>query len=181
MGGNVIVFPADPKRINAVEAFEMVFAFDNESFVRDRGFSVTANLFTRRSLFDKVGPFVKSQVSEDVEWCQRASSLGYQLGYCCEAVVEHPARPTWADVCKKTRRMEVEMFNLRVNSQSRRLRWVFRLVAYPFSAMAHTPRVLSSPSLKGFKQRLGALTVLYRLRLFRASVGFSLLVSEHPA
>jgi len=178
VGGDVVIFPGDPDRVNAVEAFEMVFAFDNEDFVNSRGFSVTANLFTRRSVFAEVGDFSRMKISEDVDWCYRATAGGFRLAYVPGAVVGHPARPTWADVCKKTRRMEVEMFFLKVNSTWSRIRWMLRLLAYPLSAVAHTPRVMRSPRLGPWRQKLGALFILYRIRWFRAKVGFSLLFSR---
>jgi cellulose synthase/poly-beta-1,6-N-acetylglucosamine synthase-like glycosyltransferase len=181
VGGDVVIFPADPNCVNAVEAFEMIFAFDNKSFVQEKGFSVTANLFTRRSIFESVGWFARSTLSEDVEWCRRAVSAGFRLGYRGDALVEHPARPTWGDVCKKTRRMEVEMFALKVDSTPSRLRWLLRLLAYPLSAIAHTPKVLSSPRLTTSRQKIGALFILYRIRLFRARVALGLLLSRRTA
>ena len=80
VGGDVVIFPADPDRVNAVEAFEMIFAFDNKSFVQDKGFSVTANLFTRRSIFERVGWFARSTLSEDVEWVSPGGVRWVQAG-----------------------------------------------------------------------------------------------------
>src|SRR3546814_1034304 len=50
--------------LTSAEAFEKVFAFDNEDYVRSKGFSVTANLFCRRADFEIVGPF-RTELSED--------------------------------------------------------------------------------------------------------------------
>ena len=57
VGGRVDVLVEDPRRMTAVEAFESVFAFQNERYVKRRGFTVTASMFVSRSAFDAVGPF----------------------------------------------------------------------------------------------------------------------------
>ncbi len=51
------VLAPDPARPTPAEAFELVFAFDNESYVRKKGFTVSANLFCTRAVFDRVGGF----------------------------------------------------------------------------------------------------------------------------
>ncbi len=180
VGGRMVVFPADTANVNSVESFELVFRFDNEDYIRRTNFTVTANLFTRRSIFDKVGGFLATGVSEDVEWCHRATAAGYRLGYKGDVIVRHPARPDWPALCKMTRRMDMEMFKLRVTSNVARIQWVLRILFYPLSAVAHTPKVLWSPNITGLGQRIGALIVLYRIRLLRSVIGFRLLISGVP-
>jgi GT2 family glycosyltransferase len=178
VGGRMDVFPEDPSKIKPVEAFELVFAFDNRDYVLRGGFSVTANLFTRQSIFKRVGYFSPLGLSEDVEWCRRATSFGFRLGYDDDVVVAHPARPTWADMWKKTLRSDTEMYNLNVGSNIARMRWLMRVLGYPISAVVHTPRVLMSRNLNSNGQRLGALSVLYRIRLRRSVLGLRLLLSS---
>lgn len=72
-GGRIEVFDETPGPRSGAEAFETVFAFDQESYIRDKGFSVTANLVTARATFEQVGPMVVG-LSEDVDWCRRAVS-----------------------------------------------------------------------------------------------------------
>ncbi len=175
VGGRMDVFPEDPSRIKPVEAFELVFAFDNRNYILKNGFSVTANLFTRQSIFKRVGYFSSLGLSEDVEWCRRATSFGFRLGYDGAVVVAHPARPTWADMWKKTLRSDTEMYNLKVNSNIARIRWLTRVLGYPISAIVHTPKVLMSKNLENLSQRLGALSILYRIRLQRSALGMRLL------
>src|ERR1700722_14317858 len=71
VGGRMDVVADNPEAITATEAFELVFAFDNEHYVHRKGFSVTANLFCPSAIFDKVGRF-RAGLSEDVEWSHRA-------------------------------------------------------------------------------------------------------------
>ena len=58
------VLVQDPRRMTAAEAFESVFAFRNERYVKDLNFTVTASMFVWRSVFDAVGGF-ENGVPED--------------------------------------------------------------------------------------------------------------------
>jgi GT2 family glycosyltransferase len=90
---------------NAIECYELALAFDQRRLAR-QGLSVTANLICRREVFDSVGPFNASLFSGgDWEWSRRATSLGYTIGYCHDCVVHHPARRSWAEILRKSRRV----------------------------------------------------------------------------
>src|SRR5436189_258200 len=69
VGGRMQVLVEDPARPRPAEAFEAVFAFDNRRYVEEMGFTVTANLFCPRAVFDAVGGFGVG-MSEDLEWCR---------------------------------------------------------------------------------------------------------------
>ncbi len=175
VGGRMDVSIAEPGRPSAVEAFEQVFAFDNADYVRRKGFSVTANLFCARADFDRVGGF-RSGVSEDVDWCTRAVTSGLRLVYAQEAGVAHPARRTWGELVAKWRRINRETFGLRPRGVRGVLFWALRTLALPLSAVVHTPKVLLSPRLTRWTDRLGAAQVLYRIRLWRMADALRLLL-----
>jgi len=177
VGGRMKVFPADPANVSPVECFELVFRFDNKRFVEKSRYTVTANLFTRKSVFDRIGGFAVSVISEDIDWCHRALAAGYTQGYRDDLLVNHPARPDWASLCKMQRRLDMEIFEFKATSVVARLGWLARVLAYPLSAVAHSPRVLLSANLKGLRQRLSALVVLYRIRWWRVGLGVNLLLS----
>src|SRR3984957_19059455 len=67
VGGRVDVLVEDPQRMTGAEAFESVFAFQNERYVKDLKFTVTASMFVWRSVFDAVGGF-ENGVPEDKDW-----------------------------------------------------------------------------------------------------------------
>jgi len=95
VAGRVKVVPADAKRPTAAEVYEMLNAFPQETYVTKHRFGVTANLFVRKAVFDKVGPFLDSVMSGgDWEFGRRATAAGFSLVYAPSAVVEHPARHT---------------------------------------------------------------------------------------
>ena len=169
VGGAMVVSVADEPALTPGEAFERVFAFDNRAYVEAKGFSVTANLFTRRSVFDAVGGF-RPAVSEDADWCLRARDAGYRIAYAPAAVVAHPARRTWAALTGKWARLTREGAALHRARGGSRLAWAARTALLPLSIVAHLPRVVRSPALTGARDRWVAAGVLARLRLWRLAV-----------
>ncbi|MGC6401646.1 glycosyltransferase [Sphingomonas sp. FW199] len=168
VGGRMIVFTESGGRPTPAEAFELVFAFQNEAYVRDKGFSVTANLFTTRAVFDAVGPF-RNGVSEDADWCHRARDLGYRIGYAADARVSHPARTDWPELERKFKRINAEMHQLLMGRPGGGWRWAAQCVILPLSIPAHAVRVLRAPTLNGVDERLAALGMLARIRMWRTT------------
>ncbi|MFA5988451.1 MAG: glycosyltransferase [Sphingomonas sp.] len=166
VGGEMVVTVRVAGQRSGAEAFEQLFAFDNRRYVERLGFTVTANLFTRRAVFGAVGGF-RTQVSEDAEWCARATAQGFSLSYAAGAVVAHPARENWEQLLNKWRRMQQERFCLMAGQPWGRVRWWLRSLALPFSAVAHAPRVLLSAGLDSWGERWRALGTLFAVRLWR--------------
>lgn len=66
----------------------------------------TANVFTYARVFEKVGLFNPNLKSNgDREWGNRVFAAGYNLSYCNEVCVQHPARNSWMEVSKKMTRV----------------------------------------------------------------------------
>lgn len=166
VGGAMTVLVDDRRLKTGAEAFECVFAFDNRAYVERKGFTVTANLFCRRDVFDAVGGF-GTGVSEDLEWCHRATSQGYRLGYAARAVVGHPARRDWIELRGKWRRLNAETYALHRARSGGALQWLVRSWALPLSILVHVPVVMRSRALRGPIERWRALRTLIRLRLWR--------------
>lgn len=166
VGGAVKVSVAEPGKPTPSEAFEVVFAFDNRSYVEKKGFSGSGNLFTTRAVFEDVGGF-RPSVSEDVDWCHRARSKGYRLAFAAEAIVWHPGRRSWSELCKRWRRLAKEAVALERDKGTSAVRIAMRAVAIALSPIAHVGRVLGHDRLDA-AAKLSALGVLFRLRLLRA-------------
>ncbi len=166
VGGAVKVSVAEPGKPTPAEAFEVVFAFDNRSYVEKKGFSGSGNLFTTRAVFDAVGGF-RASVSEDIDWCHRARGLGFRLVYAADAVVWHPGRRSWSELCRRWRRLTSEAVALDRDKGTSAARIAFRAIAIALSPAADVGRVLGHDRL-GLSGKLGALGVLFRLRLLRA-------------
>jgi len=80
------------ERPNAIERYEALWRFDQESWVK-QGWAATANMCVERTAFEVVGGFDPEyrRIGEDVDFCIRARRAGYELGFCPEAMVTHPA------------------------------------------------------------------------------------------
>ena len=174
VGGAMRVLVRDEQAMSAAEAFEAVFAFDNESYVRRKGFTVTANLICPRDIFEHVGEF-RAGVPEDMDWSHRARDAGYLIGYAEQAVVGHPARATWPQLEAKWRRLNAEAYQLSMSIPGARRAWTLKALALPLSPIFDTPKVLTSARLRPWRARLLALAMLYRLRLWRGMNALSLL------
>lgn len=166
IGGEMRVSVRCPGKRSGAEAFEQVFAFNNERYVRQEQFTVTANLFTRRALFDSVGGF-RTAVSEDTDWCRRAVAAGYSIDYEPMAIMHHPARIDWGQLVRKWARIQEENFALMMERPRGRLRWLLRSFALPISIFTHAPRVLFTDQLDNLSERGRALATLVCLRLWR--------------
>lgn len=179
VGGHVRVLVRNPDDMTPAEAFERVFAFDFKTYIEKKGFTGAGNMFCRREVFDRAGVF-RVGLSEDLEWSRRAVSTGARLGYAPGAVVGHPARITWEQLRDKWRRLNAETFGLMDGQMGQRTKWLMRNALMPLSAIAHTPKVLTSRELNTGRQRLQALGMLYRLRLWRMLDAVTLLMSTRP-
>jgi GT2 family glycosyltransferase len=164
-GGSVEMFDETPAPRSGAEAFETVFAFDQEGYIRDKGFSVTANLVTSRATFEAVGPFTTG-VSEDLDWCRRACAAGFRLQYDPELRVLHPTRSDWPALRRKWRRLTEEEYGIVSGREGGALPWLAKALAMPPSALVHLPRVLMHPALAPAERMRGAATLL-RLRVAR--------------
>jgi glycosyltransferase involved in cell wall biosynthesis len=167
VGGTVHVFDETPAPRSGAEAFETVFAFDNAGYIADKGFSVTANLLTPRTVFEDVGDF-RAGMSEDLDWCQRATAKGYGLVHEDALRVAHPTRSDWAALERKWHRLTDETWGLQGSGGAARIKWAVRALAMPLSALAHLPRVVKHSDLNGATERWHGAMTLIRLRLTRA-------------
>lgn len=87
------------------EVYDRVTAL-NQEFYATEGRAATANVFARRSAFDKVGLFDDQTMSGgDMEWARRAIALGIELLYVPDVVVGHPARASFEEHAVKRRRI----------------------------------------------------------------------------
>jgi GT2 family glycosyltransferase len=117
LAGHVKLFFKDPEQLTMIECYEQVTAFPQEQFLKDAQFGATANVFTFRSVLEKVGGFDSSLKSGgDMEWGQRVAASGYTQAYGKDAVVEHPARYSFAQFYRKTRRSAGGGYELQIKN-----------------------------------------------------------------
>lgn len=102
-GGAVNVVQADPK--SATETYDRISHLNQRIYVERQNFAATANLVVNREVFDEVGTFDEDLVSSgDMEFGQRASK-SFDITYCEDAVVDHPARKGLRNLWRKNYRL----------------------------------------------------------------------------
>lgn len=166
VGGRVNVLIDHDRPLHAVEAFEVVFAFDNRNYIEQKGFTGAGNMFCSRAVFDATGAF-RVGMSEDLEWSHRARAAGFTIGYSEAAAVGHPARENWEQLVRKWARINRETFALGQPTVSHRLRFLVRGWLMPLSIVAHAPRIFRTPALASQRDRWAALKGLAGIRLWR--------------
>jgi GT2 family glycosyltransferase len=166
VGGRVEIFDETPPPRSGAEAFETVFAFDIKAYVEKKGFCGSGNLVTTREVFSATGPFMHG-LSEDLDWCRRATALGFRLAYDDNLRVGHPSRQDWAALRRKWLRLTEESFGVNGRGAQARIKWALKAFAMPVSILAHLPKVLTSPALRDAGERRRAAMTLARLRLAR--------------
>ncbi|WP_407496384.1 glycosyltransferase family 2 protein [Pseudooceanicola sp. MF1-13] len=164
--GPVTMFDETGGTRTGAQAFEHIFAFDTKAYAK-KGFGVTANLITSRTLFDRAGPF-RDGVPEDKEWCQRARAAGGQIIYDPQLVMQHPTRADWPALRAKWRRLVTEEWGVHQAAQKSLWRWRLRAVLVALSGPAHVPKVALARGL-GPAEKARAAATLLKLRFYRSA------------
>ncbi|WP_306252659.1 glycosyltransferase family 2 protein [Parvularcula sp. IMCC14364] len=170
VGGAVDVTVEKPSAPTSVEVFEKVFGFRQKLYIEKKHFSVTANLFAHGDAVRETGLFTNG-LSEDVDWCHRARSLGFRLSFYRKCVVSHPARQAWRDLKIKWSRLILEQ---RTGCQQAwgggiagLMRWYLLAMLIAVSALPHAALLICNPAAGTLQSRLGATGVLFRIRIWR--------------
>ena len=170
VGGRVDVLVEDPRRMTAAEAFESVFAFQNERYVKDLNFTVTASMFVWRSVFDAVGGFVNG-VPEDRDWCRQGAAQGISDRFCVE-IDRRASRPpddagAQAQIAAADARVVRSGSARRARDRSSCWRANGRSC---LSIAPHALVALASKRLSGTRNRLLAIGALAQIRAYRFAV-----------
>ena len=132
-GGAVRVVVPDGASENVVCLYERLFSFPQERYIKESHFSVTANLFVARALFDSLGGFREDLYSSgDLEFGTRARMEGVPVRFCGAAVVEHAARSSLQALFSKQRRILGGQFILSRGSRRRELGYTTRAILEAF-------------------------------------------------
>ncbi|MGI0494302.1 glycosyltransferase family 2 protein [Alkalinema pantanalense CENA528] len=83
-----------------IELADSIVHLQQEQYV-SLGYGATANLAIPRAAFARVGTFANVLSLGDKDWGQRATHLGYKIGFAPTAIVRHPARSTASALFKK--------------------------------------------------------------------------------
>lgn len=144
VGGKIEQFKADDKMTDAVFEYQRLFSFNQEHYINHKGFSVTANLFARKKVFEKVGDFNSDLFSGgDFDFGLRAKKAGFSIVYDSNLVVNHPARGGLKDLKKKKIRTTQGGYDIRKGSVN--FTHFFRLISPPLKSISKIKKVSSYP------------------------------------
>ena len=181
LGGDVRVAVADPARLGMIEAYESIFGYQVERYIRDIGFTITCNLAMRPGVLAAVGPFGGLAIAEDRDWGQRATAAGHRIRYAPGMIVRHPARRDFGQLARKWDRHMGHDYMQAQDQPLGRLRFLAKTLVMAPSALAELPRVLRSDRVEGPRNRAMAFAGLARIRAYRARRMAWLLAGGDPA
>lgn len=173
VAGKIELFYQDPQHPTPVEIYESIeLDFPQDKLLETEHFGVTANLFTRRSVIERVGPFnAEIKSGGDKEWGQRVFAAGYTQLYSETALVNHPARYSWHELYKRVTRINGGLHDLTKTSWtfSKQLKRLFRdiglLTTPPFRSLF---RIWSDQRLPSRQQRLWFIQAMLFVRYVSA-------------
>ena len=149
VGGDIQIFPARQDAPTAVELYDVAFGLPQKNNIRIHGRCMTANLITRRTVFDRIGTFDETVYGGgDHQWCNRLREDGGTVAFCPSAVVRHPARHRLNDLMRQARREVGGRFDRRMHSRARRsilhTTWMVGRVCLPnFAKMVRARSLLA--------------------------------------
>jgi glycosyltransferase involved in cell wall biosynthesis len=169
VGGAIDVFFQDPRRPTPTELYERLTAFPQQKYVETYHYAVTANMFTRRAIFERVGAFNGDLASGgDREWGQRVHAAGLPLVYADDVQIEHPARRRFGELATKIVRVTGGMEQLRAGRRGA-LAKVLRAAIKDMIPPADKIRgIWTDRRLAGASQRMKVTGVLLGLRYVQA-------------
>jgi glycosyltransferase involved in cell wall biosynthesis len=168
IGGEITIETADPVTLTPIEAFERVFSFRQQMYIEKRHFSVTANLAISAPVAQAVGPFGDVNMAEDIDWGRRAFAAGFPTRYEPRMRVWHPAQLDFDALVRKWRRIMSHDYNDHFAAGRPMWRWVMLAAMVAASVIPDSARILVSPKLRGIGNRWRGMTMLAKIRLFRA-------------
>jgi len=94
--------------------YQQLFSMQQEKYVNKYGYAMTANLFVKKKVFDKVGLFRDDLYSGgDDEWGRRVTHFGFNMKYAQDVVVKHPSRNSLKQLLQKKIRTTGGVYQIR--------------------------------------------------------------------
>jgi glycosyltransferase involved in cell wall biosynthesis len=179
LGGDVRIGYANPQKLTTLEAYESIYAYRMERYIREEGFTGTGNLVVKRPVLETVGPFAGLETAEDKDWGRRATAMGYEITYVPQMRVYHPARRRFIEIFEKWDRQLAHEYGAITHSTGK-LRWVIKMLAMVPSPLAEIPRIAGSDRVPHVVNKLQAFVGLGRIRAYRAGRMLDLLLHGQP-
>jgi glycosyltransferase involved in cell wall biosynthesis len=175
LGGDVRIWHSGSGELDAIAAYESVFAYRFKLYIERHGYSGTGNLAMFRRDFEAIGPFAGIEVAEDMEWGRSARAAGFKFRYVPDMIVYHPARTSLQELYAKWDRQLVHYRNMTQGTPGWRLRWATKALLVLASSAPSVVTVLTSDRITGIANRAKAIAVLCAVRTHRALTMLSML------
>ena len=168
IAGRIRLYYKSQKLTNA-ELYEKIYAFNQDVYVQQDGSGVTANMFTYREVFDKVGLFKEDLLSGgDYEWAVRARNANHEIKYAEDVIVNHPARFHLNELVKKAKRVGGGQAGFDKFSNLKPVKSLIRFVYDLRPPVNSIPLILSKGKDLALPQKLLVFYIRYYLSIITA-------------
>lgn len=150
--GNIEVFDSN---LNIYSFLDSEIHLKSEKYSL-KNYGATANMCITKQCFNNVGGFLEVTSGGDQEFCRRAISKGVEFVFFKELVIKHPARSSFNDLIKKSKRvgqgLGENIFNYNRSARENiifLLKQVFQLFI-PFTDIVRTPKLAKKNKKYGY-------------------------------
>ncbi len=166
VAGKIELFPKG-NRPTIAEMFEIITGFRQELYVKKWHFGATANVFTKKQVINKVGPFNDYLISGgDLEFGKRIFEAGYMQIYAPEVIVWHPARGSVLKILGKHRRV---VRGINCIQKTKSIKKLLVDIKDDWPQLADFREILGDRRLKKFRLKASIFFILLLVRFARTS------------
>jgi len=181
LAGHVGIVRQVPERPTALELYEGLYSYRVKLYVERDHYAATGNMAVRKTAFETVGPFGGIATMEDRAWGQRATAMGMQLAFVPEVAVLTPACRKFGELVRRWDRHIAHDFKEISPGWGGALKWMALSLAIAGSPAIEAARLMVNPRGYSLLERLRALGVLTRIRLYRAGRMLALLADNRSS
>ncbi|MEM7064915.1 MAG: glycosyltransferase family A protein [Cyanobacteria bacterium P01_B01_bin.77] len=168
VAGKIQVYCQCQDSPSAVELFDLLYGFPQETYVERDHYGATANLFAHRQVFEQVGLFDDTlQSGGDFEWGNRVFNAGLAVNYSSDVGIQHPARSSVDELVRKNRRIVRGHYRLMQRNLYSSKRFMAGLVADLVVPFRIVPKILLDDRAGSLPQRFQAASIGVLIRYVR--------------
>lgn len=160
VAGKIDFYFQDPEHPTAAELYDSTRFLQQERFISELHFGATANVFTYKAVFEKVGLFNDSLKSGgDQEWGNRVFKHGYTQTYAEHAKILHPARSTLKELRRKLRRVFQGEFEISNRQATPPRAFIYETLIGFKPSFRYILQTLTDNSIGNLKYRISFITI----------------------
>lgn len=182
VAGRVDLFFRDPAQPTPSELYDsIVMNFHQDRNVSELHYGATANLFSFKRVFEKVGVFNSQLMSGgDLEWGRRVFQHSYQQTYAPDARVAHPARHTLNETCERSVRLVGGRYAMKVQKHASTMSFALDLARALTPAIGFYWRLARDSRLPRAKDRASVVMVAIAAKYVGAGELIRLMLGGEP-